>query len=194
MTTEPMRVRQARAQYDDAVRDERLARIAAAPALRLRARRRYAAFRLAVAAMLVVAVVALGVGLWGLSSDDVDTADAVHDATSAVTTMVTPDPADAQGYVDAIVDDSTGQQRERLATGRDALVAYVSGLGARPDGRVVSAGVETASDDAVQVLVVAQAADPTLIGGTDGTSRVTVRVRMTPGDDGWLVADTEAIS
>lgn len=189
-----MRVQQARAEYDHAVRDERLARIAAAPALRRRTRRRHAASRLAVAAMIVVAVVAFGVGLWGLSADDVDTADAVQDATSAVTTMLTPDPADPQGYVDAIVDGSTGEQRERLSAGRDALTAYVSGLQVRPDGRVVSAGVESATGEAADVIVVAQAADPSLIGGREGTSRVTVRVRMTPSDDGWLVAETQVIS
>lgn len=192
--TGSMRVQKARERYEDAVREERVARIAAAPALRLRARRVRAAIRLAVVAAILVAVVAAVVGLWGLSSDEVDTGGALRDATSAVTVMLTPDPADAQGYVDATVADSTGAQRERLTSGRAALVAYVSGLEVRPDGRVVSAGVESASDDAVKVLVVAQATDPSLIGGAPGTNRVTVRVTMTPSDDDWLVTDTGVLS
>ncbi|WOC11581.1 hypothetical protein [Gordonia sp. MP11Mi] len=193
--TEPVRVRKAREQYDDAVRAERRARIAAAPALRARARRLRAALRLAAVAMIVVAAVAFGVGLWGFfSTDDVNADAAVADATSAVTTMLTPDPADAQGYVDAISDDSAGEQRKRFDSGRDALVGYVSGLDVRPDGRVVSAGVESASVDSVDVIVVAQATDPSLVGGTSGDNRVTVRVRMTPVDDGWLVSDTEVLS
>ncbi|MCF8589788.1 hypothetical protein L5G28_18345 [Gordonia sp. HY285] len=198
--TEPTRVRKAREQYDDAVRAERLARIAAAPELRARARRLRAALRLAAVAAVVVAVVALGVGLWGFFSADDLNADAaatdaaVADATSAVTTMLTPDPADASGYVDAISGDSTGEQRQRFDSGRDALVGYVSGLEVRPDGRVVSAGVESASDDSVNVLVVAQTTDPSLVGDTSGDTRVTVRVRMTPGDDSWLVSDTEVLS
>lgn len=192
--TESVRETQARERYDAAVAAERRARVTAAPALRARARRRRAALRLAGVAAVIVSVVALCIGSWGFASaDDVDTDRAVDAAVAAVTTMVTPDPADPEQYVDEMSDDSTGDQRKRFDASRDALIAYVKALEVAPDGRVVSAGVESSSDDAVEVLLVAQAADPSLVGGAPGTNRVTVLVRMVSDGDRWLVADTKAL-
>ncbi|GED99864.1 hypothetical protein nbrc107696_03110 [Gordonia spumicola] len=198
--TDTQRVRQAREKLADAVREERLALIAAAPALRGRARRRRAAVRLALVAALVVAVAAAGVGLWAtLSASSTRSAvassdDAVAAASAAVVTMLTPDPANADAYLAAIVDDSTGDQRRRFEQNHGAIAEYVRSSAVRPAGSVVTAGSERADGDTVDVVLVAQATDPTLVGGQQGEQRVTLRVTMTRSDDRWLVANTERLS
>ncbi len=203
MTRESERLRQARGRHLDAVRDERLARIAAAPALRIRARRKHAALRIAIAAAVVVAIAAACVGLWAtlsasaMRSDAASLRAAVASASDAVVTMLTPDPVHPDAYLDAISDDSTGDQRERFQQNHDPIADYVRSLTVRPAGRIVSAGAESGGDagsDRVAVVLVAQATDPTLVGGQRGQQRVTLRVDMIDTDGRWLVADTERLS
>ncbi|WP_132992097.1 hypothetical protein [Gordonia zhaorongruii] len=196
----PQRVTQAQKRYDAAVRDYRTAMIAAAPALRARARRRAAALRLAVIAVCVVALVAAIVGVWawisaGSAREGIDDGDAaVSSASEQIVGMLTPDPADPAGYVQNVLNGSTGEQHERISKGRDALAAYVGGLPTAPDGAIVSAGVDAERDGSVDVLVVAQAGDPTLIGGGQEDRRVSLLVTMTESGGRWLVADTENVS
>jgi hypothetical protein len=151
------------------------------------------------AAALIMSLVAAGVALWAtLSSsslrDTSDSADdAVRAASRAVVTMLTPDPTNADGYLDAITDDSTGMQQTRFHQNHGAIAEYVRALAVRPAGRIVSAGAIRGDDDDVEVLLVAQATDPTLVGGRRGQQRVTLRVVMVRVDDDWRVADTERL-
>ncbi|QRY61613.1 hypothetical protein JVX90_14480 [Gordonia sp. PDNC005] len=196
---EPQRVRAARESLDTAIRQERLARIAAAPALRNRARRRRAALRIGMATALIVTLVAAGIALWAtLSASSLrDTSEATDDAVAAasgaVVTMLTPDPANAEGYLAAITDVSTGPQRTRFDQNHGAIAEYVRALTVRPEGRIVSAGAARRDGADVDVLLVAQATDPTLVGGRQGQQRVALRVSMARIDGDWRVADTERL-
>lgn len=196
---EPQRVRAAREALDVAVREDRRARIAAAPALRERARRQRAALRIVMVAALIVTLVAASVGLWAtlsassLRDTAVSTDDAVDAASKAVVTMLTPDPADATGYLTAVTGDSAGAQRTRFDQNHGAIAEYVRTLTVRPEGRIVSAGAAGRDGDDVDVLLVAQATDPTLVGGQHGQQRVTLRVSMVRIDGDWRVADTERL-
>ncbi|GAA4659864.1 hypothetical protein [Gordonia humi] len=154
--------------------------------------RRAAAVRLAVVAMAAVAVITACIGAWGLASGGDDADGAVADVSAALTVMLTPDPADARGYVEQVLDASAGAQRRRIESGRAALTEYVAALSVRPAGRIVSAGLEDADGDSATVLAVAQATDPTLIGGTSDDDRVTVRITAVREADRWLITDTEA--
>ena len=193
-------VDQARDRYHEAVRSERDLRVAAGPALRLRARRRAAAVRLGAVAAVIAAVVLVGVALWaGASARSADTVAADAEsarsaAADAVASMLTADPADAREYVDRILGASVGRQRERLETGADQLVATVAGLDRRQHGTILSSGVRDRSADAARVVVVAQATDARLIGGDAADQRIGLLVSVVRGDGRWLVEDTEPVS
>ncbi|MEZ5210208.1 hypothetical protein [Gordonia sp. (in: high G+C Gram-positive bacteria)] len=199
-TTDPGRLRVARDDYDEAVRAERLAAIAAAGRLRLRARRRRAAARLTAVTAVIGAVILLAVTGWALASRsaaqdglrerDVARAAAAH----AVTEMLTADPAHADDYLPRIRGLTTGEQRERLDQAGPQLRAAVAGLGAPSTGRVISAGAQPADRGKVGVVVVAQASAPQLVGGAPGTDRVAVHLTMVRSGDRWLVAATEKIA
>ncbi len=199
MTTR--RLESARTAYDDAVRAEREARIAAAPELRARARRRRAGLRLYGVAASVVVVLLVVVGVWMVTSRAADQRRLNDDdaartaAVEAMTAMLSADPARADAYVDGVLGVSAGVQRERVSHAADALRATVAGFGAPSTGRAISAGVQGSADPGVTpVLVVAQASAPELVGGTPGGDRVAVRVLMVREGDRWLVHDTEQVS
>ncbi|MFT3716953.1 MAG: hypothetical protein QM774_13715 [Gordonia sp. (in: high G+C Gram-positive bacteria)] len=187
----------AQAAYDDAVRQERLARIGAADDLRARGRRRRAGVRLLGVAAAAVVTALLVTALWAVVSRSaaqhrLDADDASRTAAAeAITTMLTADPADADGYVNRILDVSTGDQRDRLDRVRPQLHDAVTALTRPATGIVLAAGLVSRHGDAAEVVVVAQASDPTLIGAAADESRVTVDVTLRRVGDRWLVAGTE---
>lgn len=208
--TAAARVELARARVDTATRAARTARIAAAPALRARASRRTRRVRqvmIVSAAAAVVLVVVAGVLAWGIHeqrrTQDLQD-DVLSSARSAVTVMLSADPADAGAYVAALAEVSTGPQRARINGARDELVAEVAGQRGPSVGQVVSAGLVTdpvsdAVGSGADVLVVADATDPLLLGqaptraaGSEADTtaeRITALVTMERTEDGWKIAE-----
>ncbi|AZG48300.1 hypothetical protein [Gordonia insulae] len=189
----------ARARVEDATRAARTARIAAADPLRERARRRTRHLRIGVAVVGVLAVavgaVAIGLAVHNRAAAERSAAadDALAASRTAITTLLTADPADPAGYVDHALAVTTGDQHERLATARDALAAEIGAQERPSSGQVLSAGLVTdpPSDDVgaeATVLMVAEATDPQLVGGDRQDSRVTVEVTMTRTDSGWSIS------
>ncbi|MEO9327791.1 hypothetical protein [Gordonia aurantiaca] len=206
----PTRVQLARAHVDEATRAARLAVIAATPALRARALRRSGRLRIAlagVAALVVVLLVVGAVSAWrvrGYEHESDLRRDVLASARDAIVTMLTADPGDAEAYVDAVLAVSTGAQHERIEAARDVLVAEVAGQPGPSVGQVISAGLVTdptsgdEGDDA-DVLVVADATNPVLLGGrsqldgaadVDATAeRITALLTMERAGDGWKIAE-----
>ncbi|GAA14205.1 hypothetical protein [Gordonia alkanivorans] len=203
------RVQLARDRVDEARRDARATRIAAAPALRARAVRRTRLLRtvligtaVAVAILVVVGAV-LGWQIRGQRAEVDRQTEVLDSARAGVAAMLTADPADPVGFVDGVLAVSTGAQRDRIESARDALITEVRTQAGRSVGQVVSAGLVTdpASNDAgttVDVLVVADATNPLLLG-SEGTAeeaaavdttaeRITALITMESTGDGWKIA------
>ena len=204
MSVDQKRVTAAQQAYDDAVREERVARIAAADQLRTRARRRRAGLRLLALASGLVGAVLLGFAVAGVFAErsaqsELDRWDGARGgAVTAISTMLSADPAEPGEYVDRVLAVTTGEQRERLTSARDDLRGAVAELGAVSTGHVISSGVQRdpaqGEGATVPVVVVAQASDPELIGGVAGSDRVVVRVMMVQSEGRWLVESTERVS
>ncbi|MFT3900863.1 MAG: hypothetical protein QM728_11565 [Gordonia sp. (in: high G+C Gram-positive bacteria)] len=179
-----------------ATRRWREARIAAAPALRRQAARRRHLLRLALRAVagliIVAAVAALVFGLLARRDDKaVDRGEQARAAArSAVTTMLTADPRAADKYVDAVLAVTTGGQRDRIAGARGELAAEIAKQTAPSTGQVVSTALvgEPSTSGTVDVLVVAEATNPELIGASTTAKRVPVVVTMSQSGDRWLIA------
>ncbi|MCK8612880.1 hypothetical protein [Gordonia sp. C13] len=203
------RVQLARDRVDEARRDARATRIAAAPALRARAVRRTRLLRtvligtaVAVAILVVVGAV-LGWQIRGQRAEVDRQTEVLDSARAGVAAMLTADPADPVGFVDGVLAVSTGAQRDRIESARDALITEVRTQAGRSVGQVVSAGLVTdpASDEVgvtVDVLVVADATNPLLLG-SEGTAeeaaavdttaeRITALITMESTGDGWKIA------
>ncbi|WP_439029813.1 hypothetical protein [Gordonia terrae] len=207
--TATARVELARARVDAATRAARTARLAAAPALRERASQRTRRVRQGMVVSAVVAVllvVVAGVLAWGIRGQrhahDLQN-EVLASARAAVTVMLSADPADADAYVTALAEVSTGAQRARIDGARADLIAEVSRQQDASVGQVVSAGLVTdpESDDVgsgADVLVVADATDPLLLGqaptpegesDVDTTAeRITALVTMERTEAGWKIA------
>lgn len=204
MSGEQKRLATAQASYAEAVRAERLARIAAAPDLRTAGRRRRASLRLLAAAatltgIAVLAIVIAGVLATQSAQRGLDRAAAARDgAVAAISTMLSADPAKPDEYVDRVLAVTTGEQHERLSAARGELRGAIAELGAVSTGHVISAGVENPSGEPVEgsvpVVVVAQASAPELVGGLAGTDRVALRVTVVQSGDRWLISGTERVS
>ncbi|MDS1113829.1 hypothetical protein RD149_08615 [Gordonia westfalica] len=207
-STTTARVQLARDRVDQATRTARTTRIAAAPALRERAVRRTRLLRMVlmtvagIVAILVVAGVVLGWQIRGQRAEADLQREVLDSARTAVTAMLTADPADAGAYVDGVLAVSAGSQRDRIESARDALVAEVRSQAGRSVGQVVSAGLVTdpTSGDtgtAVDVLVVADATNPLLLGPGDAgdaavdatAERITALITMERTGDGWKIAE-----
>lgn len=201
------RIELARARVDAATRRARTARIVAAPALRARAARRTQTVRRTLVGAAIAVVVLVGVAgflAWQIRGQQAATElqdDVLASARGAVTVMLTADPADPEGYVARVAEVSTGPQLKRIDAAREALVTEVGGQRGSSVGQVISAGLVTdpSSDDiggSVDVLVVADATNPALLGGSgDGSEidttgeRITALITMTRTDGGWKIAE-----
>ena len=155
-----------------------------------------------IVAILVVAGVVLGWQIRGQRAEAELQREVLDSARTAVTAMLTADPADAGAYVDGVLAVSAGSQRDRIESARDALVAEVRSQAGRSVGQVVSAGLVTdpTSGDtgtAVDVLVVADATNPLLLGPGDAgdaavdaiAERITALITMERTGDGWKIAE-----
>lgn len=194
------RVRAATSRVDEATRAARRARIAAADALRARARRRSCSLRigLACAAVLIVcglvAIAVLAVVDHRQDERAAGQRAALNAARGAVTAMLTATPKDAAGYADRIIANSTGAERDRLSKARDALVAAVSSAETGMSGRVIAAGLisdPTSTSDGARAdaLVTAQASDPALLGADPDTDVLTVRLSLQRVGGTWKTAE-----
>lgn len=142
-------------------------------------------------AALVTAIV-LVVMHRGAVSDRARDADVLADTRSAVTTLLTIDPARAQEFVDGALEVTTGPQRERLENSRTELVDVISGLRVPSTGQVLSAGiVGTATDDSADVLVVAEGTNPSVLGADPAQSRVALLVTMKETGGRWKMDRTQ---
>lgn len=200
--TVPGTVRRARDRVESATRAARLARIAAGPELRGRARRRSRWLRrtLAGAAVLAVPLLAATVILRVLDSraGELDQArrDVVAAARSAAVVMLTADPAQPDAYVDRVLDVSTGAQRDRLSQNREVLRDTIAAQPEATTGRVIAAGLVadptgpgdgSGAGSSAQVLLVADAANPELLGAGPGEQRVTVTLTMIRAGERWKI-------
>ncbi|GED99369.1 hypothetical protein [Gordonia crocea] len=188
----PVRTRE----RDAALRRWRSARIAAGPALRRRAQQRRARLLVGLRAAVVVATLAVVAVIVMAFVSHRDTAatergeQAQAAARSALTTMLTADPAKAQAYADAVLAVTTGEQRRRIEAGRAELVGEIARQTGPSTGQVLSVTLvdEPRTDGDVTVLVVAEATNPQLIGADTTAKRIPVVVTMSRVDGHWLVA------
>ncbi|PYE13088.1 Mce-associated membrane protein [Williamsia limnetica] len=146
----------------------------------------------ALCVVILVAVLVLVVAHRGAVSDRARDADVLADTRSAVTTLLTIDPARAQEFVDSALAVTTGPQRERLENSRSELLDVIGGLRVPSTGQVLSAGiVGDASDDSADVLVVAEGTNPTVLGADPAQSRVAVLVTMKETGGRWKIDRTQ---
>lgn len=200
MTTRPptpARVIAAQAAADEATRKTRLAALAARDALGRRAERRrrllrYATIALAVTVCaLIVAGVVLGVISRAKDASAQRNSAVLGAASHAIETMLTANPAQAGQYADTVIELSTGTQRDRLSGARADLINEIAAQPESSTGVVVSAGLvsdPSSADDATSdVLIVAEATNPTLIGGDPAQKRMPIVVTMRLVDGQWKV-------
>ncbi|GAA1479831.1 hypothetical protein GCM10009624_02710 [Gordonia sinesedis] len=195
----PAAVGRARQRVADARRAARLARVAAASELRARAGRRSRWFRRVLAGAALVAVALLvTVAVLGIVNDRAEgrvqtRSDVIESARAATITLLTSDPAQADRYVASALDVSTGDQRDRLERSRGELRAAVAAQSAPSDGQVLAAGLVTDptgvdNGATADVLLVAAASNPALLGATADAERVTVTLTMSRADGRWKIA------
>ncbi|MCZ4553336.1 hypothetical protein [Gordonia rubripertincta] len=196
--TSSQRLQAARERVADARVEAERANVAAEQAWAARAvgrRRAVTAVTVGAAVVCVAALVAaivLIVVHRGAVSDRARDADVLADTRSAVTTLLTIDPARAQEFVDGALEVTTGPQRERLENARSELVDVISGLRVPSTGQVLSAGiVGDATDDSADVLVVAEGTNPTVLGADPAQSRVALLVTMKETDGRWKMDRTQ---
>jgi hypothetical protein len=185
------RVAKARAAADEARR-------AAEPAYAARARRRrgraIVATGCAIAIAVVLAAVAIvfGVQHRGAEQDRTRDADVLADTRSAVTTLLTIDPADPAGFVDRALVVTTGEQHRRLEQAQPQLLDLAGQLGVPSTGQVLAAGITgEVEGSTARVFVVAEGTDPTLLGGNTAQNRVALVVTMKDVDGQWKIDRTE---
>ena len=186
-----------------AEREARLARIAAADDLWARAVSRTGLLKSAVAALVVLALV-LGVTAIALftrtpGDDDAGRSQVLSAATDGVTTMLTADPADAAGFADRVIGVSAGDRREQLIAARDTLITEAGKLTAASSVHVVAAGLRTdptdgdAAGSTADVLVVAEASNPELVGSTAQGDRIMLSVSLLRTADGWRITGASPV-
>ena len=186
-----------------AEREARLARIAAADDLWARAVSRTGLLKSAVAALVVLALV-LGVTAIALftrtpGDDDAGRSQVLSAATDGVTTMLAADPADAAGFADRVIGVSAGDRREQLIAARDTLITEAGKLTAASSGHVVAAGLRTdptdgdAAGSTADVLVVAEASNPELVGSTAQGDRIMLSVSLLRTADGWRITGASPV-
>ena len=104
--------------------------------------------------------------------------------------MLTADPRNASGYVDAVVAVSTGSNGpgSRRPAGTRRRISAQSGPST---GQVLAVSLvdEPRSDGDIAVLVVAEATNPQLIGADTTAKRIPVVVTMSESGGRWLIAN-----
>lgn len=145
-----------------------------------------------VAALLVVGVIALAIMHSGADGDRDRDADVLDDTRSAVTTLLTIDPAEPDAFVDSALAVTSGEQHERLERSRNQLIDVIGSLRVPSTGQVLSAGiVGDESDDTAEVFVVAEGTNPTVLGADPTQNRVALLVTMKDTDGTWTIDRTQ---
>lgn len=145
-----------------------------------------------VAVCLVVAVITLAVIHGGAERDRNRDADVLADTRSAVTTLLTINPAEPEAFVDSALAVTSGEQRQRLERSRTQLVDVIGSLRVPSTGQVLSAGiVGDVSGDTAEVFVVAEGTNPTVLGADPTQNRVALLVTMRAHDGTWTIDRTQ---
>ncbi|MGJ0117740.1 hypothetical protein ACQ7HM_00910 [Williamsia sp. MIQD14] len=170
------------------------------PAAGHRLRRLAPAVTIAVVVATTVAGIVLGV-LAARADDERGRAASVVAATrSAVATVLTADPRDPERYLASVRRVSSGEFRRRIDGAAAEITAAVAAQRLPGTGQVVAAGVvggpggSGSADDrspdsrsTVDLLVVAEATNPSLLGGSAADGRLVLDVRMVHGAQGWTI-------
>jgi len=192
--TTSVRLAAARTRLAEATVAHAAARDAADDARRARARRAGRAARvlsvvgLVVTAALVIAtIVVVSAGGGGRAGSD-RAAAVLTSARQGITTALTADPARPAEYVDSVLRVSTGEFGRRVSTARAEIESSVAAQAFAGTGQVISAGI-VGSDpgETADVLLVAEATNPQLLGGGAGDARIVLLVHMARTDGTWKI-------
>ncbi|MBJ7290789.1 hypothetical protein [Williamsia sp.] len=195
-STTSVRLTAARTRLAEATEAHAAARDAADEARRARGRRAervvpvVAVVGLVVTVALVVATVILvSVGGGGGGGAESDRAAAVlASARDGITTALTADPARPGEYVESVLGVSTGEFRQRVTSSRAEIESSVASQAFAGTGQVISAGIVGPDPgSSADVLLVAEATNPQLLGGGAGDARVVLLVHMTRADGDWKI-------
>ena len=189
-----VRLAAARARLAEAEEIHSTARDAADRARRTRGRRTERAVRvlsiaglLVTVALVVATIVLVSVGGGGAAESD-RAAAVLRAARDGVTTALTADPARPGEYVESVLGVSTGEFGQRVTASRAEIESSVASQAFAGTGQVISAGVVGPDPGAsADVLVVAEATNPQLLGGGAGDARIVLLVHMTRVDDRWKI-------
>ncbi|GAA1461053.1 hypothetical protein [Williamsia maris] len=193
-STTSVRLATARARLVEATEVHAAAHAAAEVAHLRRARRVGRAVRvvsvvgLVVTAALVVATIVLvSVGGGGAAGSD-RAAAVLSSARDGITTALTADPARPGEYVESVLAVSTGEFRQRVTASRVDIESSVASQAFAGTGQVISAGIVGPDPgSSADVLVVAEATNPQLLGGGAGDARIVLLVHMTRADGVWKI-------
>ncbi|MFZ2178218.1 MAG: hypothetical protein WAW17_30175, partial [Rhodococcus sp. (in: high G+C Gram-positive bacteria)] len=126
------------------------------------------AYRVTVSLLLLFCVMGAASGIW-LSlqhrevSDSIAREEQVLDfARGAVEQLISTDRADAQGYVDRIVADSTGQWYDDFQMRKKAVHDTIAASAGVVTGHVDEAGIETRNDDGSTTVLLAASSETTV--------------------------------
>ncbi len=193
-STTSVRLTAARTRLAEATAAHAAARDAADEARRARGRRAervvpvVAVVGLVVTVAFVVATVIL-VSVGGGGGAESDRAAAVlASARDGITTALTADPARPGEYVESVLGVSTGEFRQRVTASRAEIESSVASQAFAGTGQVISAGIVGPDPgSSADVLLVAEATNPQLLGGGAGDARVVLLVHMTRADGAWKI-------
>lgn len=198
-------LRRAEERHAEAVAAERRARAEVADELRRGERRRSRAVwgSIVVGAVLIAGllVAALVIAVTAPGDGGARQRERVLAAAEeAITVMLSADPARAGDYVPAVLEVTTGAQRDRVLAADAELTAVVAGLPAPGSGTVISAGLvsdppdDPVDGDGAEVLLVVRASDPILVGAADADPQATLRAGLAFADGTWRLAETEVVA
>lgn len=198
-------LRRAEERHAEAVAAERRARAEVADELRRGERRRSRAVwgSIVVGAVLIAGllVAALVIAVTAPGDGGARQRERVLAAAEeAITVMLSADPARAGDYVPAVLEVTTGAQRDRVLAADAELTAVVAGLPAPGSGTVISAGLvsdppdDPVDGDGAEVLLVVRASDPILVGAADAAPQATLRAGLAFADGTWRLAETEVVA
>ncbi|GGF24466.1 hypothetical protein [Williamsia phyllosphaerae] len=193
-STTSVRLAAARTRLAEATEVHAAARAAADDARRDRARRvgRWARVVSVVGliltvALVVAAIVLVSVGGGGVAASE--RADAVlASARAGIATALTADPGRPSEYVESVLGVSTGEFRRRVTDSRGEIESSVAAQAIAGTGQVISAGIVGPDPgSAADVLLVAEATNPQLLGGGAGDARIVLLVHMVRADGAWKI-------
>ncbi|WP_328858636.1 hypothetical protein OG579_07555 [Williamsia herbipolensis] len=153
-------------------------------------RTRRVAVLIAIVVVVAATVAGIVVCVFSVRADDErGRAEAVVAATrAAVATVLTADPTDPEGYLASVRRVSSGDFLRRIDDSAAEITAAVAAQRLPGTGQVVAAGVVgDAARSPVDLLVVAEATNPALLGGSATDGRLVLDVRMIHGARGWTI-------